>query len=100
MTNNSGERILTVTVTEHSWTTYRIPAGPALDAEDYAALEDLIVNGDPDEREIVESAVEHREITVDNDATTPPAQAQPRDDDDEICGDPFDEECRGSRAFQ
>lgn len=60
------ERELTVTVTEHTWTTYRVLVSLDFDTSDYLAVEDLIVNAD-DELEYVEGAVEHREVTIDVD---------------------------------
>lgn len=93
MSRTDPHRILTVTVTEHSWTTYRIPVARDFDEADHGALEQIIINATPGQLDVTESAVEHREIAVDSDATEPqPHLAEPR----EICRDPFGEGCRQS----
>lgn len=93
MNSTEPHRILTVTVTEHSWTTYRIPVAPGFDAADYGALEEVIVNAAPGLLDVVESAVEHREIAVDSDVTAPQPHLIKRG---ERCRDPFGAGCRES----
>lgn len=93
MNSTNPQRILTVTVTEHSWTTYRIPVSPDFDAADYGTLEQVIINAAPGQLYVAESAVEHREITVDSDDTEPqPSLVQ----SGQRCRDPFREDCRQS----